>query len=259
MRCENPILQNLAATIRSLRKDRRWSRRELAGRAQLSERFLAEIEGSRANPSLLKVAELARALGTTADALIRPQPVATSPSKERNVVALLGLRGAGKSSVGERLGRAMELPFVELDECIEANEGLRLQEMFELHGEAYYRRAERRALEQLFASSEPMVLAAGGGLVAERKTFDLLKVRAHTVWLQAAPEDHWTRVVAQGDTRPMADDDQAFAHLCAILAEREKLYHEAQLTVNTSEHDVQEITDQLALRFRFLVGRPAPT
>ena len=248
------MLQNLAATIRGLRKDRGWSRRELAGRARVSERFLAEIEGGRANPSLLKVAELARALGTTPDALIRQQPVATSAVGGRSLVALLGLRGAGKSTVGQQLAAAMGLGFVELDQQIEDSEGLRLEEMFELHGEAYYRRAERRELEQLLASGDAMVLAVGGGLVTERETFDLLKARAHTVWLQAAPEDHWTRVVAQGDTRPMADDDQAFVHLCAILAEREKLYQEAQVTVNTSEHDVEEITGNLALRFQFLAA-----
>jgi XRE family aerobic/anaerobic benzoate catabolism transcriptional regulator len=251
---ENPMLQDLAATIRELRKDRSWSRRVLADRAQVSERFLAEIEAGRANPSLLKLGELARALGTTVDALICERPAANPAAEKRAVVALLGLRGAGKSTVGPKLAAAMGLPFVELDHRIEASQGLRLQEMFELHGEAYYRRAERRELEQLLASGEVMVLAVGGGLVTEPETFDVLKDRAHTVWLQAAPEDHWTRVVAQGDTRPMADDDKAFAHLCAILTEREKLYQEAQMTVNTSQHDVDEITDQLALRFQFLAA-----
>ncbi len=254
MNPQDSVLQNLAATIRGLRKHRGWSRRTLAAKAQVSERFLAEIEAGRANPSLLKLWELARALGTTADSLLTPRPVAERASGNRTVVALLGLRGAGKSTVGPRLAGVMGLPFVELDQRIEAREGLRLQEMFELHGDAYYRRAERRCLEQLLASGEVMVLAVGGGLVTERETFDRLKDRAHTVWLQAAPEDHWTRVVAQGDTRPMADDDQAFAHLCAILAERERLYQEAQMTVNTSEHDVNEITDQLALRFQFLAA-----
>lgn len=249
---ESPMLENLAATIRGLRKDQGWSRRELASRAKVSERFLAEIEGARANPSLLKVAELARALGTTPDVLIRPRPLVGSTA--RHVVALLGLRGAGKSTVGERLAAAMGLPFVELDQRIEASEGLKLEEMFELHGEAYYRQAERRELERLLASGEGMVLAVGGGLVTERETFDLLKERAHTVWLQAAPQDHWTRVVAQGDTRPMANDDQAFAHLCAILAEREKLYQEAEMTVNTSEHDVEDICGRLGLRFQFLAA-----
>jgi XRE family aerobic/anaerobic benzoate catabolism transcriptional regulator len=248
---ESPMLKNLAATIRGLRKDHGWSRRELASRAKLSERFLAEIEGARANPSLLKIAELARALGTTPDVLIRQQPAAAGG---RTVVALLGLRGAGKSTVGPQLARALGLPFVELDQRVEENEGLKLEEMFELHGEAYYRQAERRELEHLLGSGEGMVLAVGGGLVTKRDTFDLLKARAHTVWLQAAPQDHWTRVVAQGDTRPMANDDQAFVHLCAILAEREKLYQEAEVTVNTSEHDVEEICGRLGLRFRFLAA-----
>ncbi len=248
---ESPMLESLAANIRGLRKDRRWSRRELASRAQVSERFLAEIEGARANPSVLKIAQLARALGTTPDVLVRQRPAAGG---NRRVVALLGLRGAGKSTVGKQLAAAMGLPFVELDQRIEASEGLKLEEMFELHGEAYYRQAERRELERLLASGDPMVLAVGGGLVTERETFDLLKTRAHTVWLQAAPEDHWTRVVAQGDTRPMADDDQAFVHLCAILAEREKLYQEAEITVNTSEHDVEETCGTLGLRFRFLAA-----
>ena len=249
---QTAMLQNLAATLRGLRKDRGWARRELARRAHVSERFLAEIETGRANPSLLKLAELADALGTTPDELIRSQPVASGASNERNIVALLGLRGAGKSSVGPRLAQALGLPFLELDQRIEASEGLRLEEMFELHGEAYYRRAERRELERILAAGEPLVLAAGGGLVTDRGSLDLLKQRAHTVWLRAAAEDHWTRVVAQGDTRPMADDDQAFSHLCAILAEREKLYQEAQVTVNTSAQAIDAIAEQLSLRFRFL-------
>lgn len=230
---------NLGVAVRDRRKARGWSRRELAAQSGVSERFLAEIETGRGNPSLSRLFDLAVSLQTTLVELL--QDAAASPMGDRQVIALLGLRGAGKSSVGRELADRLGWQFVELDALIEEQSGLRLSEMFELHGQPYYRRMERQALESLLEAGEPVVLATGGGLVTEPETFELLKRHAKTVWLRARPEDHWERVVAQGDTRPMQDNDEAFAHLCAILEERERLYEQAQVTVDTSGVELSEL------------------
>jgi XRE family aerobic/anaerobic benzoate catabolism transcriptional regulator len=168
----------------------------------------------------------------------------------RPILALLGLRGAGKSTVGRRLARAIGWRFVELDARVEERAGMKLDELFAIHGEAHYRRLQREALEQLLAEPEPTVLATGGGIVTDADSFSLLRRRAHTVWLRARPEDHWARVVAQGDTRPMANQAGAYESLCAILSEREALYSQADLTIDTSGREAAAIAAELAGRFR---------
>ena len=255
MKPRRPLLVQLGVTVRSLRKARHWPRRELAAQTGLSERFLADIETGRANPSLLRLCDLAEALGTTVKSLLAAAEQHT-PATRRGAVALLGLRGAGKSSVGNSLARRLSCPFFELDALVEQAAGLSLTEMFQMHGEAYYRRTEDTVLRQLLERGEPMVLATGGGLVTARATFEHLKARAHTVWLHARPEDHWTRVVAQGDTRPMADNEQAFVDLCSILSERERLYRQAEHLVDTSGRDADQVTEELALHFAFLSHPP---
>jgi len=150
------------------------------------------------------------------------------------VIALLGLRGAGKSTVGRRLARRLRVPFVELDRRVEEAAGMSLGELFALHGEAYYRRLEREALQRVLADRRPLVLATGGGLPASPETYALLREHALAVWLRAAPEDHWNRVVQQGDRRPMADHPEAMAELRRLLSSREPLYAQAAATVDTS-------------------------
>ena len=135
----------------------------------------------------------------------------------------------------------MRRPFVELDEVVERQAGLRLGELFQVHGEAYFRRLERQALERTLAGEPDCVLAVGGGLVTEPATYALLRGAAHTIWLQARPEDHWQRVIAQGDSRPMADNERAFSDLRRILAEREPLYRQAEHVLDTSERSVDEV------------------
>lgn len=247
-----PVLRDLGDTVRALRKRAGWSRRELAARTRISERFLADIETGRGNPSLLRLCDLALALGTTIEHLLRKPPT-TALDHDRHAVALLGLRGAGKSTIGQLLATRLGREFVELDARIEHDTGMRLGELFELHGEAWFRRAERETLRAVLTSTaDPLVLATGGGLVTAPETYTLLREHAHTVWLRARPEDHWTRVVAQGDTRPMANDDEAFAHLCAILAERERLYAQADVVVDTTTTPTDDVVSELALRFAFL-------
>ena len=236
---KDPLLDTLADNVRSLRKARGWSRRDLVERADISERFLADVEGAQANPSLLRVLALARALDVELTELLTA-PVST----DRQHVVLLGLRGAGKSTVGPLVAERIGVPFVELDSCIEAASGLSLGEIFQMHGETYYRATERSELARLLAG-EPCIIAVGGGIVSDEASYQSLQLRARTVWLRAAPEDHWHRVIAQGDTRPMADNEQAFVDLRRILAEREPLYRQADIVVDTSEHVLDEVVDEV--------------
>lgn len=237
---QHPLLAQLGETVRTLRKQREWSRRDLAHRTGISERFLADVEAGLANPSVLRLVALAQALGTDPGALLGGLGTPAAPRH----VALLGLRGAGKSTVGPLLASRMGRPFVELDDCVASATGLQLGEIFQLHGEAYYREAERTVLSQKLAG-EPSVLAVGGGIVTDAASFAMLRAGCRTVWLRAAPEDHWERVLAQGDTRPMADNERAFTDLRRILAERDPLYRLAEVVVDTSSHSVEDIVEQV--------------
>jgi len=223
------LLTGLGRRVRELRAQRGLTLQELASRSELSARFLVQVESGEGNISVRKLAGLARALGTTPAALL------TSPAGEGrpDVIALLGLRGAGKTTIGRKLARRLRVPFVELDQRIEQAAGLTLDEIFALHGETYYRRLERETLERVLDEG-PLVLATGGGLPTSPDTWALLKRRALTIWLRAKPEDHWNRVVQQGDRRPMADHPQAMAELRRLLAAREPLYAQAHHAVDTS-------------------------
>jgi XRE family transcriptional regulator, aerobic/anaerobic benzoate catabolism transcriptional regulator len=239
------LFSALGRRVRSLRDERSLSQRALAERADLSLRFLADVEAGHGNISIARLADLAAALEVPLPSLLPADEVRASRDR---VVALLGLRGAGKSTVGcalaERLGRA----FVELDEQIERRAGLRLAEIFEIHGEAYYRRLERELLRELLSSGRALVLATGGSLVTDADSWSLLRQHARTVWLRARPEDHWERVVAQGDARPMADRPRAMTELRAILDARGPLYAQADETIDTSSDDVKTIVGKLARR-----------
>lgn len=235
------FLESVGAAVRAQRERRGWSRRELASASGVSERFLAQLETGDGNISLRRFAEVAHALGTTPGALLAP---AEAPSEKP--IALLGVRGAGKSTVGAALAKKLGMRFVEVDQEIEAAAGLALGDVFTLHGEAYYRRVEREVLTRLLSEPAPMVLATGGSIVNDPTNFALLKNRAHTIWLRARAEDHWNRVVAQGDQRPMAENPHAFEELRALLAAREKLYARADRTIDTSRLTVRQIVATIA-------------
>lgn len=234
------LLATLGRRVRERRQEQGLTLRELAGRSGLSQRFLVQVESGRGNPSVRSLAGLARALGTSSAVLLEPEPEAPPPPP---VVALLGLRGAGKTSVGTRLAERLEVPFVELDRRIEERAGLSLGEIFALHGEGYYRRLEREALEELLEEGRPLVLATGGGLVTSPRTWSLLRRRALTVWLRARPEEHWNRVLRQGDRRPMADNPGAMSELKELLSGREPLYAGASSSVITSGRSIDAVVE----------------
>lgn len=243
---DHPLLSKLGERVRGLRQARGWSMKVLADRCGLSERFVSDLEGGRANISVLNLEEVAQALDVSASELLAGVP--DRPQKE--VLALLGLRGAGKSSVGQALGQRLGIPFLELDRLVEAEAGMTLAEVFAIHGESYYRQVELRALERLLSQHERVVLATGGGLVTSPEAFRLLKERARTVWLKATPEEHWSRVVSQGDLRPMHNRPHAMAELRRRLKEREPLYGEAEVTCATTGRTVEQVVEEILRQIR---------
>ena len=240
-------LRHLGERVRKRRDALGLTQRELAERAELSLRFLAQLEAGQGNISLLRFAALARALGVTAATLLaEAEEGAGADEPAGPLVALVGLRGAGKSSIGKRLANRLDVPLVELDARIEQAAGLPLSQIFELHGEAYYRRLERETLRHVLDEAPAAVIATGGSIVNDRETWRLLRERATTVWLRARPEDHWNRVVEQGDQRPMAQNPHAFAELRALLTAREPLYATAHHTVDTSSLGLDGATARIA-------------
>jgi XRE family transcriptional regulator, aerobic/anaerobic benzoate catabolism transcriptional regulator len=236
----DPLLDALGRRARARRLEKGRTLRDVAERSGVSPRYLVQLESGRGNISVRRLADVARALDTTPSSLL-----AEDDGPPARVIALLGLRGAGKTTVGRRLARRLRVRFVELDRRVERAADLSLSELFSLHGEDYYRRLERETLQQVLAENRPMVLATGGGIVTSPETYGLLRRATTTVWLRARPEDHWNRVVRQGDRRPMADHPQAMADLRALLAAREPLYAQATATVDTAGLSPDRIVDAI--------------
>jgi XRE family transcriptional regulator, aerobic/anaerobic benzoate catabolism transcriptional regulator len=232
------FLETVGAAVRAQRERRGLSRRELAETSGVSERFLAQLETGDGNISLRRFAEVAHSLGTTPAALMVMEV-------ETKLIALLGVRGAGKSTIGAALAKKLDYRFVELDQEIEAATGLSLGDVFAMHGEAYYRRVEREVLGRLLSEPTPTVLATGGSIVNDPTTYALLRSRARTIYLRAEPEDHWNRVVAQGDQRPMKENPHAFEELRGLIAARGKLYERADRTVDTSGRTAKQVVAEI--------------
>lgn len=238
------ILTRFGRRVRSLRAEKGWTLAELAGAADLSVRFVSDVEAGRGNISLTKLAGLAAAFAVPIASLLDApgEPAA-------GVIALVGLRGAGKSSIGKKLAGRLDLPFFELDALIERAAGISLAEVFAIHGESYYRRLELETLQTFLREHPASVIATGGGIVTNADAFALLKRSTRVVWLRATPEDHWERVVKQGDRRPMdanASSRDAKAELKRLLKTREPLYRQAHETVDTSDLGVAGSVDHLA-------------
>lgn len=236
------LLDALGRRVRQRRLRESLTLRALATRAGISPRFLMDVEAGRGNISVRRLAAVADALGVELAELL------ASPGADnaRPIVALLGLRGAGKTSVGRRLARRLKVPFLELDTVIAERAGLALGEVFSLYGEDYYRRLERDVLADLLEAAQPSVIAVGGGLVTASDTFALLRRHAVTVWLRARPVDYWNRVVKQGDQRPMKEHPQAREALRDLIARRDPLYRQADLTVDTAGLTVARTVNRVA-------------
>jgi len=266
---DHAFLQGVGSRVRALRERRGMTRKALAREADVSERYLGLLEAGEGNISIVLLRRVTAALNARLADVLEPEVSASAERRliarllesvpanrleslvlrlmhdygreeaaRRQRIALIGLRGAGKSTLGRRLAGELHCRYVELDAEIERESGLPLAELFSLYGQAGFRRFERRCLERLLATPGPMVLAAGGGIVAEGDTFDLLLAHCYTVWLRASPEEHMARVIGQGDLRPMAGNAEAMDDLRRILIAREPLYRKADVIVDTAGQDV---------------------
>jgi XRE family transcriptional regulator, aerobic/anaerobic benzoate catabolism transcriptional regulator len=286
---KEPSLVALGERVRALRARRGMTRKSVAIASGISERYLANLEYGIGNASILVLQHLAEALHCSVAELVGDVTTSSpewllirellehrdeatlrrvrlalasmlgtgSAVAGRNArIALIGLRGAGKSTLGRMLADDLEFPFVELSREIEKSAGCSIAEIQALYGMNAYRRYERRALEEAVRLYPEAVIATPGGLVTDPASFNLLLGHCTTVWLQADPEDHMKRVVAQGDTRPMADSQEAMEDLKRILAGRAAFYAKADFRIDTSDQPLQ--ATYLALRevVRRVLGVP---
>ena len=227
------LLQGLGAAVRARRAELGLTMRELALVASVSERFLVQLEAGTGNISVARLEDVAEGLRTTGADLLATASRAKA-QLDGPILALVGLRGAGKSSVGAAVAKQMGVPFVELDELIVREAQMTLSTIFEIHGERYSRGIEREVLRRLLVAGKPMVIATGGSIVTDPETWGLLRSHARTIWLKAEPREHWSRVVGQGDARPMRDRPRAMNELRALLESRAPLYEMADAVVETS-------------------------
>jgi XRE family aerobic/anaerobic benzoate catabolism transcriptional regulator len=241
------IIERLAEKVRARRRALSLTLRELSEKAEVSQRFLVLLEGAQANISVVRLDALARALGTSASELLADSssihPQALVPHGK--MVALLGLRGAGKTTIGSQAATRLEVPFVELDARIVDRAGMSLGEIFELQGMDYFRRIEREELERMMSTGLRGMIATSGSVVTDHATFGLLRRATVTIWLSATPEDHWNRVIAQGDARPMANRADAMRELKALLRARRALYELADHVVDTSALGLDRSVDSV--------------
>lgn len=239
---DHAFLAELGERVRQMRARRGMTRKLLARDSGVSERYLAQLESGAGNISVLLLRRVAAAMGLPLAVLIdeaAERPVETGGAARGRRIALIGLRGAGKTTLGRRLAARLGVPFVEMAAAIAEESGTSLSEIFSLYGQAAYRRYERRALERVLAAHERAVIATGGSLVSEAGTFELLLRSCHTIWVQASPGEHMSRVMAQGDLRPMQASREAMADLKRILETRQALYAKAAAAVDTSGRTVE--------------------
>ena len=236
---ETAYLSLLGDRVRAWRHEQGVTRRELSVASGVSERYLAQLEAGEGNISVLLLRKVAKAMGVPVESLVREDAPREKP------IALLGLRGAGKSTLGAKLAESLEAPFIELDREVEREAGAELGEVFAMYGQDAYRRFERRALERVLGQHERAVIATGGSLVTDPGTYRLLRDRCLCVWLKASPEEHMARVIAQGDMRPFKGRSAALDEIRQLLADRERLYGRADLVLDTSGKSTRSSLTQL--------------
>ena len=271
------FLSSLGRQLREARERRGMARKVLSQAAGVSERYLAQVEAGEGNASILVLRSIAGALGIAVADLLGERDGSVErrlirrflerlpehrledvvfrlmrdfgqeEASRRRRIALVGLRGAGKTTLGGALARELGVPFVELDREIEREAGISLSEVFLLYGQMGYRRIERRCLERIIRAHEQMVMTVGGGIVSEPETYNALLLNCFTVWVRASPDEHMARVVAQGDLRPMQGNAEAMEDLKRILAAREPLYRKADATVDTSGERPEQSLPRLRL------------
>jgi XRE family aerobic/anaerobic benzoate catabolism transcriptional regulator len=278
-------LRRLGERVRTLRNQRGMSRKALAQHAKVSERYLAQMEAGLGNCSIVLLRRIARAIGLPVTQLVQdgaeptldlvlltqflerlPAPALTQARElllqtfsepredtRRKRIALIGLRGGGKSTLGAMLAEHLEVPFIELDREIERRSGASLSEIFEMFGQETFRRAEREALDDVLQRHPHFVIATSGSIVTEPSTLELLLSSCFTVWVRAEPQDHMKRVMAQGDMRPMAHSARAMEDLISILKSREPLYAKAEASLLTSGQTPEQNLNEL-LR---VIARPS--
>ena len=236
---ETAYLSLLGDRVRALRSEHGLTRRALAAASGVSERYLAQLEAGEGNISVLLLRKVARAMSVPVESLVREE------APQQKCIALLGLRGAGKSTLGGKLAQSLGVPFVELDREVEKEAGAELGEVFAMYGQDAYRRFERRALERVLAQHERAVIATGGSLVTDAGNYKLLRDRCLCVWLKASPEEHMARVIAQGDMRPFKGRSAALEEIRQLLADRDRLYGRADLVLDTSGRSARSSLSQL--------------
>jgi XRE family aerobic/anaerobic benzoate catabolism transcriptional regulator len=270
------FLLSLGKRVRELRNRRGLTRKMMAREADVSERHLAQLEAGEGNVSIVLLRRIAAALHVSLaelfaaeaetphekvliqrflerlpahrveDAMFRLlREFGDEEAVRRKRVALIGLRGAGKSTLGLLLGQEMNIPLIELDGEIEKDTGMPLGEIFSLYGQTGYRAIERRSLERVLHEQERAILSVGGGVVSEKETYDYLLSNCYTVWIKARPEEHMARVIAQGDLRAIAGGNQAMEDLRRILEAREPLYRKADMYLDTSGNSVDQSFTEL--------------
>jgi len=272
---ESEFLAALGRQVRESRERRGLARKAVSQIAGVSERYLAQLEAGEGNASVLLLRSVANALAMPLTELIDPhegsvekrlirrfldglpahrledvvfrlmRDYGEEAAARRKRLALVGLRGAGKTTLGSALAAELGTPFVELDREIELEAGISLSEIFLLYGQAGYRRIERRCLERLVRTQKDMVMTVGGGIVSEPETYNLLLQHCFTIWIKASPDEHMSRVAAQGDLRPMQGHSEAMDDLKRILEAREPLYRKADLTLDTAGDDPQQSLSKL--------------
>jgi len=259
-------LRRLGERVRTLRNQRGMTRKALARHAKVSERYLAQLEAGLGNGSIVLLRRISRAIGLPVTQLVnegaeppldlvllsqfleRLSPPALAEARDmllrhfsepsddarQRRIALIGLRGGGKSTIGALLAERLGVPFIELDREIEKRSGTSLSEIFDMFGQETFRRAEREALDDVLRRHDRFVIATSGSIVTEPGTLELLLASCFTVWVRAEPEEHMKRVMAQGDMRPMAKSARAMEDLISILRSREPLYAKADVALSTS-------------------------